>query len=70
MASVLSLLFGSPVANTLPGIKAAAAVSADPLIARFKNCLREVILAFFLLSVARCSSAKESTPQSRVASGS
>jgi hypothetical protein len=50
MASVLSLLFMSRAANASPGIKAAAAVSADPLIARFKNCLREVMveLAFLL----------------------
>jgi NADPH:quinone reductase-like Zn-dependent oxidoreductase len=32
--------------EVLVQIKATAAVSADPLIARFKNCLREVILGF------------------------
>jgi hypothetical protein len=32
-------------ANGPPGIKAAAAVSADPFIAKFKNSLREVIVS-------------------------
>jgi hypothetical protein len=36
-------------ANGPPGIKAAAAVSADPFIAEFENSLREVIIKFLLV---------------------
>jgi hypothetical protein len=53
--AVFSAAFGAAfslalrAANGPPGIKAAAAVSADPLIAKFKNSLREVIVNLPLL---------------------
>jgi len=44
-AFVASVSLALRAANAPPGIKAAAAVSADPFIAKFKNSLREVIVS-------------------------
>jgi hypothetical protein len=47
--SVIAFLFGALAANAFLGRKAAAAVSAAPFIAEFKNSLREVMsmLSFY-----------------------
>jgi hypothetical protein len=42
-------LLGLRAADAPSGIKAAAAVSADPFIAKFKKSLREVMISFAFL---------------------
>jgi hypothetical protein len=55
MVSVVRFWLALPAADAPSGIKAAAAVSADPFITKFKKSLRELMVSFAFLSVARCS---------------